>query len=89
MDQEYIARVQTQEILRYIRIMSKRKGHDLGQTGCLKWIEDHAKEFRDIVDSVPLECINCGYCDQPCDGKTCPTPLNKKRIRLLRRRKKP
>jgi polyferredoxin len=68
--------------------MSKRTGHDLGETGCLRWIEEHAKEFRDLAESIPLECIGCGHCGQPCDGKECPMPLNRKRIRFLRTRKK-
>lgn len=88
MNQEYIAKMQAQEILRYLRVMSKRTGYDLGETGCLKWIEQHAKEFRKLVDSIPLECINCGYCSEPSKDKKCPAPLNRKRVRLLRTKAK-
>lgn len=88
MDQEYITKIQAQEILRYIRIMSKRAGHDLGETGCLNWIEKHAKEFRYFAESIPLKCIGCGYCGDPIEGKECPTPLNRKRVRCLRIKEK-
>lgn len=84
MDYEYVTREQVKKIQRYVEIMSKRKGHSLGETGCLEWVEHYAKAFRQLVGTVPHQCIGCGYCGDPSKQKVCPYFLNEKRLRLLR-----
>ena len=85
MDQEYVTREQAKRIQRYVDVMSRRAGHDLGETGCLEWVDHYAKAFRKLVEVVPRQCIGCGYCDDPAKQKICPSPLNERRLRLLRR----
>lgn len=82
MDEEYIIKQQIKRIKRYVRIMSKRRHHDIGVTGCLEWVEKYAKDFRKLTEKISEKCIHCGACDIPIEP--CPDPLNPKRIRSLR-----
>ena len=88
MDQEYISREQAKRIQRYVSVMSRRSGHYTGETGCLEWVDNYAKAFRQLVEIIPRQCIGCGFCDDPAKQKICPNPLNEVRLRLLRRMKK-
>lgn len=67
--------------------MSKRRGHHLGETGCLEWIDKYAKKYRKFSEIIPCNCIGCENCMDPSKYKICPDPLNTKRIRLYKSHK--
>lgn len=84
MDEEYVILQQVANIKRYLKVVSRRIGYDIGETGSLDWIHRHAKDFRKLAEEIPKKCINSGVCGEPLEGKVCPDPLNPIRLRFYR-----
>lgn len=85
MDEEYVILQQVANIKRYLKVVSRRIGCDIGETGSLDWIQKHAKSFRELAEEIPTECIGCCVCGSPENGKKCKHPLDPQRLRFYRR----
>lgn len=83
MDQDYIYKEQIKRIEKYVEKKFHRSGYESGETGGLEWIENYAKDFREVIENISEDCINCGFCGNPDSNKKCPVPLNEKRLKKL------
>lgn len=61
---------------------SEKRGYSLGNDGYTEWVKKFATIFRNWVNTIPENCINCGLNCQR-DTTECVDPFNSHRIQYL------
>lgn len=87
--EEYIQRIRTinqeqcRRMKKHRRACSERMGQDVGETGFFDWVDKHASEFRQMVETLPFQCVQCGACDHPIHDGLCTHPFGEERLRRI------
>jgi len=81
----YINEEQRHQIELHKYLTSEKAGKDRAEEACLEWVKNFAPSFRKWAETIPENCVKCGYCG--CNSMNaideCHDPFNPDRINKI------
>jgi hypothetical protein len=75
---------QRRHMERHRLICSNKVGYDIGETGFYDWVEKYAADFRAWVETIPFNCLECGFCTGFGLSGLCHHPFDDERSQRIK-----